>query len=217
MKGILGKKVGMTQIFDENGVVVPVTLIEVGPCYVTQKKTTENDGYNAIQLGFGEIAEQRLNKPMAGHLKKWGAPPVRYLRELPVDDPAAYEEGQKIDASIFEVGDHVDVTGTSKGKGFAGVVKRHGFGGGPKTHGQSDRWRAPGSIGAGSTPGRVVKGLRMAGRMGHERVTVHNLKVVLVDAEKNLLAVKGAIPGAKNGLVVVREARKAGGSARSEQ
>jgi large subunit ribosomal protein L3 len=212
MKSILGKKVGMTQIFDDKGEVVPVSLIEVGPCYVTQKKTNDVDGYNAIQVGFDEVPERKVNKPKSGHLKKSGAPPVRFLREFRVADPDSYEEGQKIDASLFEVGDRVDVIGTSKGKGFAGVVKRHGFGGGPKTHGQSDRWRASGSVGAGSTPGRVFKGVRMAGRMGNERVTVQNLKVVLVDAEKNLLAVKGASPGAKNGLVIVREARKSSGS-----
>ena len=212
MKRILGKKVGMTQIFDEHGEVIPVTVIEAGPCYVTQKKTTEKDGYNAIQLGFGEVSEKRLTQPEAGHLKKSSAPLVKYLREFQVADPEAYEDGQKIDVSVFEVGDRVDVIGTGKGKGFAGVVKRHGFRGGPKTHGQSDRWRAPGSVGAGSTPGRVFKGVRMAGQMGNERVTVQNLKVVLVDAEKNLLALRGSIPGAKNGLVIIREARKTGGN-----
>ncbi len=212
MKRILGKKVGMTQIFDENGEVIPVTVIEAGPCYVTQKKTTDKDGYNAIQLGFGEVSEKRLTQPEAGHLKKSSAPLVKYLREFQVADPEAYEDGQKIDVSVFEVGDRVDVIGTGKGKGFAGVVKRHGFRGGPKTHGQSDRWRAPGSVGAGSTPGRVFKGVRMAGQMGNERVTVQNLKVVLVDAEKNLLALRGSIPGAKNGLVIIREARKTGGN-----
>jgi large subunit ribosomal protein L3 len=208
MKAILGKKVGMTQIFDENGTVVPVTLIEAGPCYITQKKTTESDGYNAVQMGFGQVPERKLNKPQHGHLKKSDSPPLRYLREFRVNEVDDYEEGQQIDVSVFEVGDKVDVIGTSKGKGFAGVVKRHGFRGGPKTHGQSDRWRAPGSAGAGSTPGRIFKGMRMAGRMGNERVTVQNLKVALVDADKNLLAVRGAIPGGKNGLVIVREARK---------
>ncbi len=208
MKGILGKKVGMTQIFDDNGVVIPVTLIEAGPCYVTQKKTQEKDGYNAIQLGFGEVRENGLNKPMTGHLNKANAPAIKYLREFHVIDPDEYEEGQMIDVSIFRVGDKVDVTGTSKGKGFAGVVKRHGFRGGPKTHGQSDRWRAPGSIGAGSTPGRVLKGMRMAGRMGNQRVTVQNLKIALVDPDKNILAVRGAIPGGKNGLIVINEAVK---------
>lgn len=209
MRGILGKKLGMTQIFDEDGTVIPVTIIEAGPCYVTQKKTEDNDGYNAIALGFDEIPEARLKKPMAGHLQKTNCPSLRYLREFRVTDPGEYEEGQKIDASVFEVGDHVDVVGTSKGKGFAGVVKRHGFRGGPKTHGQSDRWRAPGSVGAGSTPGRIFKGIRMAGQMGNEQVTAQNLQVALVDADKNLLAVKGSVPGAKNGLLIIREARKA--------
>jgi large subunit ribosomal protein L3 len=209
MKGILGKKLGMTQIFDENGIIIPVTIIEAGPCYVTQKKTVEKDGYNAIQLGFGEVRNGRLKKPIAGHLKRSSVPSIRYMREFQVTDPASYEEGQKIDVSIFTVGDKVDITGTSKGKGFAGVVKRHGFSGGPKTHGQSDRWRASGSVGAGTTPGRVFKGMRMAGRMGNERTTVQNLRVALVDAEKNLIAVRGAIPGSKNGLVIISEARKA--------
>lgn len=208
MKSILGKKVGMTQIFDQDGTVIPVTLVEAGPCYVTQKKTVEKDGYNAIQLGFEEVPEKRLTKPLLGHLKRSNSPLVKYMREFRVADPEEYTDGQKIDVSIFEVGDTVDVVGTSKGKGFAGVVKRHGFRGGPKTHGQSDRWRASGSVGAGSTPGRVLKGIRMAGRMGNERVTVQNLKVALVDPDKNLLAIKGAIPGAKNSLVVVCEAVK---------
>ena len=208
MKGILGKKLGMTQIFDEDGIAIPVTVIEAGPCYVTQKKTEETDGYNAIALGFGELPEKRLNQPEIGHLKKANCPPLQYLREFRVTDPDEYEPGQKVDVSVFEAGDFVDVIGTSKGKGFAGVVKRHGFRGGPKTHGQSDRWRAPGSVGAGSTPGRVFKGVRMAGRMGNQQVTTLNLKVALVDADKNLLAVKGAVPGGKNGLLIIREARK---------
>lgn len=208
MKGLLGKKIGMTQIFDDSGTVVPVTIVEAGPCFVTQKKTEEEDGYNAIQLGFGEARKNGVNKPMAGHLKKSGVSPIKYLREFHVSDPGDYEEGQQIDVSIFKVGDKVDVTGTSKGKGFAGTVKRHGFGGGPKTHGQSDRWRAPGSVGAGSTPGRVLKGKRMPGRMGNKRVTVQNLKVALVDPDKNLLGIKGAIPGGKNGLIIISEAIK---------
>lgn len=208
MKGILGKKLGMTQIFDEKGVAIPVTIIEAGPCFITQKKTKANDGYDAIQLGFGDTGEGRLKKPIAGHLKKADIQPIRYMREFRITNPEDYQEGQKIDVSIFNVGDKVDVIGTSKGKGFAGTVKRHGFRGGPKTHGQSDRWRAPGSVGAGSTPGRVLKGTRMAGRMGNEQVTVQNLRVALVDAEKNLLAVKGAIPGGKNGLIIIREAVK---------
>jgi len=208
MKGILGKKVGMTQVFNEEGNVIPVTLIEAGPCYVTQKKTTEKDGYTAVQLGFEEVPEKRINKPRAGHLKKAGVPMLRYLREFRVKDHSDLEVGQIVKVDVFEVGDRVDVVGTSKGKGFAGVVKRHGFAGGPKTHGQSDRHRAPGSVGAGTTPGRVFKGMRMAGRMGGERVTVSNLEVVIVDPDRNLLAVKGAIPGAKNGLVMVKAARK---------
>jgi large subunit ribosomal protein L3 len=205
MKGILGKKVGMTQIFDDTGEAIPVTIIEAGPCYVTQIKVKKTDGYEAIQLGFGEA--KRLNKPQRGHLPK-GVPDLRYLREIDVDDISTYEVGQKIDAAVFSVGDVVDVTAISKGKGFAGTVKRHHFAGGPVTHGQSDRTRAPGSVGSTSTPGRVWKGMRMAGHMGHERTTVQNLTVVLVDPERNLLAIKGAVPGAKGGLVSVKSAIK---------
>ncbi len=205
MKGILGKKVGMTQIFDDIGEVIPVTIIEAGPCYVTQIKTKEKDGYQAIQLGFGEA--KRLNKPERGHLPK-GVPDLRYLREFRIDDVSVYELGQKIDAGTFSVGELVDVTGTSKGKGFAGVMKRHGFRGGPATHGQSDRARAPGSIGATSTPGRVWKGLRMAGHMGTQRTTVQGLEVALVDPERNLLAIKGAVPGSRGGLVIIKSAVK---------
>jgi large subunit ribosomal protein L3 len=208
MRGILGRKVGMTQIFDEGGEVVPVTVIEAGPCFVTQLKTLERDGYAAVQLGFKEVKLKRLTRPQLEHLRKNQVPPLRYLREIQVSDVGQYEEGQKVRVSIFDVGDRVDVIGISKGKGFTGVVKRHGFGGGPKTHGQSDRQRAPGSIGAGTTPGRVYKGMRMAGRMGNARVTAQNLQVVLVDPERNLLAVKGAVPGAKNGLLIIKEARK---------
>lgn len=208
MRGILGKKVGMTQIFDKRGEVIPVTVIEAGPCYVTQVKTEERDGYKAIQLGFEETKPKRLNKPLRGHLRK--LPPLRHLREIRVDDVEEYEEGQKVEVSLFQEGELVDVTGISKGKGFAGVVKRHGFRGGPKTHGQSDRHRAPGSIGQTTTPGRVYKGKRMAGRMGNERVTVQNLQVVLVDPERNLLAVKGSVPGNKGSLLVIEEAVKSG-------
>ncbi len=206
MKGILGRKVGMTQIFDESGEVIPVTVIEAGPCYVTQIKTTETDGYNSIQIGYEEVERRKIKKPQLGHLRN--LPPLRHLREIRTEDAREYEVGQKIDVGIFSVGQRVDVTGTSKGRGFAGVVKRHGFRGGPKTHGQSDRHRAPGSIGATSTPGRVFKGLRMAGRMGGERVTVQNLEVVKVDPERNLLLVKGCVPGAKGSLLLVREAVK---------
>ena len=205
MKGILGKKAGMTQIFDDTGEVTPVTVIEAGPCYVTQIKTKTKDGYEAVQLGFGEA--KRLNRPQRGHLPK-GVPDLRYLGEVKVDDISAYEIGQKIDAGVFSVGDLVDVTGISKGKGFAGAMKRHGFSGGPATHGQSDRARAPGSIGATSTPGRVFKGKRMPGHMGSRRTTVLNLKVAMVDPERNLLAVKGAVPGAKGGLVTIKSAVK---------
>lgn len=194
----------MTQIFDERGEMIPVTLVEAGPCYITQVKTEEKDGYTALQLGFGET--KRLNKPQRGHLKE--LPPLRYLREVRVKDVRGYQAGQKFDASLFSVGDLVDVTGISKGKGFAGVMKRHGFRGGPATHGQSDRARAPGSIGGTTTPGRVFKGKRMAGRMGNERVTIQNLKVVLVDPGRNLLGVRGSLPGNRGGLVMVRKAVK---------
>jgi large subunit ribosomal protein L3 len=210
MKGILGKKVGMTQVFNDRGEVIPVTVIEAGPCYVAQIKTVERDGYTAVQLGFDETKPKRLTQPQLKHLQKSNLPAVRHLRELRLtaEELADLQEGQQLTVDIFQAGEFVDVTGTSKGKGFAGVVKRHGFRGGPKTHGQSDRHRAPGSIGACTTPGKVMKGMRMAGRMGGERVTVQGLEVVLVDAERNLLAVKGAVPGAKNGLVQVRQARK---------
>lgn len=194
----------MTQIFDERGEMIPVTLVEAGPCYITQVKTEEEDGYTALQLGFGET--KRLNKPQRGHLKE--LPPLRYLREVRVKDVRGYQAGQKFDASLFSVGDLVDVTGISKGKGFAGVMKRHGFRGGPATHGQSDRARAPGSIGGTTTPGRVFKGKRMPGRMGNERVTIQNLKVVLVDPGRNLLGVRGSLPGNRGGLVMVRKAVK---------
>lgn len=210
MKGILGKKVGMTQVFDESGEVIPVTIIEAGPCFVTQKKTVKQDGYTAIQLGFKEVKPKRLTQPQRGHLRKNNLPPLRYLREIRMSegDLEDYEEGQKISIGIFEVGEIVDVVGTSKGRGFAGVVKRHGFRGGPKTRGQSDRHRAPGSIGQTTTPGRVFKGKRMPGRMGNQRVSAQDLQVVLVDPQRNLLAVKGSVPGARNGLLLIKEARK---------
>lgn len=212
MKGILGKKVGMTQIFDEKGEVVPVTVIEAGPCFVVQIKTVERDGYTAVQLGFEETEPRRLTKPQLQHLQKSGLPALRNLREfrMSADDVArlGFEEGHKVSVDIFEAGEYVDVSGTSKGRGFAGVVKRYGFSGGPKTHGQSDRHRAPGSIGACTTPGRVFKGKRMPGRMGGDRITAQGLKVVVVDPERNLMAVRGSVPGAKNGLVLIRQARK---------
>lgn len=207
MKEILGKKVGMTQVFDETGQVVPVTVIQAGPCYVTQIKTPERDGYTAIQLGFEETREKRLTRAERGHLKK-PLPPLRHLREVRTSEVEGYEVGQTIDVSIFSVGDLVDVAGVSKGKGFAGVVKRHHFAGGVKTHGQSDRQRAPGAIGATTSPGRVLKGLRMAGHMGSERVTVQKLTVVQVDPERNLLLVKGSVPGGENSLLLIKESVK---------
>lgn len=203
-QAILGRKVGMTQLFTETGEVVPVTVIEAGPCYVTQIKTEATDGYNAIQVGFEHA--KRLNKPQKGHLGE--LPPLRYLREIRTDDVDQYKLGQVIDVSLFATGEMVDVTGISKGKGFAGAMKRHNFKGGPMTHGQSDRQRAVGAIGSGTTPGRVYKGLRGPGHMGNERVTVLNLEVVKVDPERNLLAVRGAIPGPKDALVFVRKAVK---------
>ena len=210
MKGILGKKVGMTQVFDESGEVIPVTIIEAGPCFVTQKKTVKQDGYAAIQLGFEEVKPKRLTQPQRGHLQRNNLPPLRYLREIRMSEGEIekYEEGQKISIGIFEAGEIVDVVGISKGRGFAGVMKRYGFGGGPQTHGQSDRQRAPGSIGQTTTPGRVYKGKRMPGRMGNQRVSAQSLQVVLVDPERNLLAVKGGVPGARNGLLLIKEARK---------
>ena len=210
MKGILGKKVGMTQVFSERGEAIPVTVIEAGPCFVAQIKTVEQDGYAAVQLGFEETKPKRLTQPQLKHLQKSNLPDLRHLRELRIadDELASLEEGQKLTVDIFEEGEMVDVTGTSKGRGFAGVVKRYGFRGGPKTHGQSDRLRAPGSVGACTTPGRVFKGKRMPGRMGGERVTTQGLQVVLVDPERNLLALRGAVPGSKNGLLLIREARK---------
>jgi large subunit ribosomal protein L3 len=207
LKGLIGKKVGMTQIFDDAGAAVPVTLIEAGPCYVTQVRTPDNDGYSAVQLGFEEVKPKRLSGGQLGHLKRNNLPPLRFLREFRAKD-TELKEGESLTVSLFSVGDTVDVIGTSKGKGFQGGVKRYHFHGGPKTHGQSDRNRAPGSRGSGTTPGRVYKGARGPGHMGNERVTTQNLRVVLVDAERNLLGVRGAVPGAKGGLVVINEARK---------
>jgi large subunit ribosomal protein L3 len=207
LKGLIGKKVGMTQIFDDTGAVIPVTLIEAGPCYVTQVRSVDHDGYAAVQLGFEEVKPKRLTGGQLGHLKRNNLPPLRFLREFRVKD-AGLTEGEKLDVSLFSVGDMVDVVGTSKGKGFQGGVKRYHFRGGPKTHGQSDRNRAPGSRGSGTTPGRVYKGARGPGHMGNERVTVQNLRVVLVDVERNLLGVRGAVPGAKGGLLLINEARK---------
>jgi large subunit ribosomal protein L3 len=203
-EGLLGKKVGMAQIFSEKGEAIPVTVLEVGPCFVTQIKTPENDGYSAVQMGFQET--RHLTKPARGHLKN--LPPLKHLLEVRTGGIENYQVGQKLNVSLFAQGDLVDVSGISKGKGHAGVVKRHHFGGGKKTHGQSDRMRRPGASGATTTPGRVLRGMRMAGQMGNRRATVLNLEVVQVDQERNLLAVKGAVPGAKDGLLFVRKARK---------
>ncbi len=207
LKGLLGKKIGMTQIFDDAGVAYPVTIIEAGPCYVTQIRRPENEGYSAVQLGFGETHPKRLSGGELGHLKASELPPLRFLREFRAKSPDV-SVGDVMKADVFASGEHVDVVGTSKGKGFAGGVKRYHFRGGPKTHGQSDRHRAPGSRGSGTTPGRVYRGARGAGHMGDDRVTVQNLKVVLVDVERNLIGVHGAVPGPKGGLVIIKEARK---------
>lgn len=208
MKGLIGRKVGMTQVFDEGGKVTPVTLIEAGPCFVTQVRLPDRAGYSAVQLGFGEIKAKRLTSGQLGHLKRNNLPPVKFLREFRVKPEEALAEGAKVTVDVFVIGEAVDVTGISKGKGFQGGVKRHGFHGGPKTHGQSDRWRAPGSNSPTTTPGRVYKGSRMAGHMGSDQVTSQNLKVVLVDAERNLLGVSGSVPGPKGAVVVIKEARK---------
>ena len=206
--GIIGRKLGMTQVFNEDRTVEPVTAIEAGPCFVTQIKRVDKEGYNGVQLGFGEA--KRLSSAEKGHLKKMGM--LKHLREFEDEDVDSIELGQKVDVSMFQPGDLVDVIGISKGKGFQGGVKRHGFAGGPKTHGQSDRHRAPGSIGSSATPGRVLKGQKMAGHMGHEKVTIRKLRVVEADAERNLLLVRGAVPGAKNGLLKIRKVTKQGES-----
>ena len=203
IRGMVGRKLGMTQVFDDSGVVHPVTVIECSPNVVTQIRTNEKDGYEAIQLGFG--ISKRLNKPEQGHRRASGFMSDT-LREVKADDPSGFEVGQQIKVDSFSAGELVDVTGTSKGRGFQGGVKRHGFRGGPKTHGQSDRLRAPGSIGASATPGRVLKGMKMAGHMGHARTTVRNLTVIRVDTERNLLLVQGSVPGPNKGIVIIRRA-----------
>ena len=205
VQGLIGRKLGMTQIFDEQGLARPVTVIEAGPCVVTQVRSQEKDGYEAVQLGFG-IAK-RLNKPQAGHVRASGHQ-VKTLREFSAEDYSGIEVGQVFKADAFAEGEVIDVTGTSKGRGFQGGMKRHGFSGGPATHGQSDRARAPGSIGSSATPGRVFKGMKMAGHMGNERVTVQNLTVLRVDAERNLLLVEGSVPGPNNGTLLVKRAVK---------
>lgn len=208
LKGLIGKKVGMIQIFDETGLAIPITLIEAGPCYVTQIRSVESEGYSAVQLGFGEAKPKRLTGGQLGHLKRNNLPPLRFLREFRVKNPEVKDGDRLTVEMIFKVGEHVDVVGTSKGKGFAGVVKRFHFAGGPKSHGASDRLRAPGSNSSTTTPGRVYKGSRRPGHMGHEQVTAQNLKIVLVDGERNLLGVTGSVPGSKNGLVLIKETRK---------
>ncbi|MBP1467627.1 50S ribosomal protein L3 [Candidatus Chloroploca sp. M-50] len=205
--GMLGRKVGMMQVFTEKGEVVPVTVINAGPCVVTQVRVAERDGYDAVQIGFEEVPARKLTRPRQGHLKPAGVL-LRILREFSADHPQDHKPGDVIKVDLFQPGQKVDIAGNSKGRGFAGVVKRHGFRGGPKTHGQSDRHRAPGSIGAGTTPGRVWKGQKMAGRMGGKRVMVQNLEVVDVLPEKNLILVKGSVPGARNGLLQIRKAVK---------
>lgn len=207
MLGILGQKTGMTHYFRDDGEAKGVSVIKAGPCFVTQIKTASKDGYDAVQVGFEEV--KRINSPEKGHLKKTGRF-LKHLREFPPDASEAVEVGQKIDVSLFKAGDVVDVVGTSKGKGFAGGVKRHHFRGGPKTHGQSDRHRAPGSMGGTTFPGKVWKGKRMAGHLGNKRITVKNLNVIQADAERNLLVVEGAVPGANGGLLIVTKSRKGG-------
>ncbi|MBN1438731.1 MAG: 50S ribosomal protein L3 [Anaerolineales bacterium] len=208
MKGLIGKKLGMAQIFDDAGRMVPVTIIEAGPCFVAQVRTKEKEGYSAVQIGFAETKSKRLAAGELGHLQKASLPPLRHLRELRIDSDQTPKPGDKISVDIFKTGEKVDVIGTSKGKGFQGGMKRHGFGGGPITHGQSDRQRAPGAIGSTTTPGRIYKGKRMAGHMGSARVTSSGLRVALVDSERNLLGVAGSVPGPKGGIVIIREARK---------
>jgi len=208
LKGLIGRKIGMTQIFDESGRAIPVTLLEAGPCFVSQVKNAETDGYSAVQLAFGEVKPKRLSKAELGHLKTNNLPPVRVLREFRTKKLEDINPGDELKASVFAAGEYVDVVGTSKGKGFAGAMKRHGFHGGPKSHGQSDRQRSPGSSGSGTTPGRVYKGKRRPGHMGDVQVTSSHIRVAMVDPERNLIAVQGSVPGAKGGTVVIKEARK---------
>jgi large subunit ribosomal protein L3 len=207
-KGVLGEKLGMTQVFDDEGRMVPVTVVQAGPCVVTRVRTPEADGYSAVQLGFGQIDPRKVNKPLTGHFEKAGVTPRRHIVELRTDDAAEYELGQEITVEVFEAGQRVDVTGRSKGKGTAGVMKRHGFKGLGASHGTQRKHRSPGSIGGCATPGRVFKGLRMAGRHGNARTTVQNLTVHAIDADKGLLLIKGAVPGPNGGLILVRSTTK---------
>lgn len=211
VKGILGEKLGMTQVWDENNKVVPVTVVKAGPCVVTQVRSADVDGYSAVQLGFGPIDPRKVNKPQAGHYAKAGVTPRRHLVELRTDDASEYTVGQELGPDVFEAGQTVDVAGTSKGKGFAGTMKRHNFKGVSASHGAHRNHRKPGSIGAGSTPSRVFKGLKMSGRMGGDAVTMQNLTVHAVDTDKGLLLIKGAIPGSVGSLVFVKTAAKGAG------
>jgi large subunit ribosomal protein L3 len=208
IKGVLGTKLGMTQVFDDDGKMVPVTVVAAGPCVVTAVRTPDGDGYAAVQLGYGEVDPRRVNKPEAGHFARAGVTPRRYLVELRTDDASDYTLGQEVTAETFEAGELIDVTARSKGKGFAGVMKRHGFRGLSASHGTQRKHRAPGSIGGCATPGRVFKGVRMAGRMGGVRTTAPNLTLHAVDADRGLLLIKGAVPGPSGGLVLVRSAVK---------
>lgn len=207
-KAIIGKKLGMTQVFEENGILVPVTVIEAGPCTVVQKKTDETDGYNAIQVGFGNLKEKHANKPVQGHFKKAGVSLQKVLREFRLEDISSYEVGSEIKADVFAKGDKVDVTGISKGKGYQGPIKRHGQSRGPMSHG-SKYHRGVGSMGAATSPGKVAKGKKMAGHMGNEQVTVQNLEIVRTDADKNLILIKGAIPGPKGSVICIKDSVKA--------
>tara|TARA_B100000475_G_scaffold83146_1_gene59937 strand:- start:921 stop:1538 length:618 start_codon:yes stop_codon:yes gene_type:complete len=205
MKGLIAKKMGMSQIFDEDGSVVPVTILEAGPCYISQIKTIEKDGYDAVQIAYGNKKEKRTNKPLHGHFKKAGLDPKRILAEFEIIPGFNYKMGQEFNAPIFKIGDMVKVTGTSKGRGFSGVMKRYGFGGGPKTHGQREHPRSAGSIGQASDPSRVFKGMKMAGQYGNKKKTVENLKVVKIDSSNNQIFVRGSVPGSNNGILVVNK------------
>ena len=205
MKGLIAKKMGMSQIFDEDGSVVPVTILEAGPCYISQIKTIEKDGYDAVQIAYGNKKEKRTNKPLHGLFKKAGLDPKRILAEFEIIPGFNYKMGQEFNASLFKIGDMVKVTGTSKGRGFSGVMKRYGFGGGPKTHGQREHPRSAGSIGQASDPSRVFKGMKMAGQYGNKKKTVENLKVVKIDSSNNQIFVRGSVPGSNNGILVVNK------------
>jgi large subunit ribosomal protein L3 len=213
IKGVLGEKLGMTQVFDEVGRIVPVTVVQAGPCVVTQVRTPDADGYSAVQLAYGAVDPRKVNKPETGHFRKAGVPPRRYLIEVRTTDASEYQLGQEITVDVFAAGQKIDVTGTSKGKGFAGVMKRHNFKGLSSSHGTQRKHRSPGSIGACATPSRVFKGMRMAGRMGGQRTTTQNLLLHAIDSDANLLLVRGAVPGPAGSLVFVRTAAKGGPSA----